>query len=108
MEQTIGNEGKGQFIEHCLCAEDILEIGLIYDVDGNYQTDTFFDRLNDSGKQYLHDNDGSEGFSACAKDFLDDARFHLFGCTNDTMAKLVLFAECNEEQREDLLKSLKG
>ena len=101
-----GHGGKGQFVEHCLDNMHILKVGLLYDGNGSYDVGKFFELLNDYGKQHLHDNDGSEDFAGYEQWFIDNGNFHLFSCTADTMAKLHLFADLDDERRGELMKNL--
>ena len=104
-----GYGGKGQFVEHCLHADNIREIGIIYDDKGNYDAGTFIEELNEYGKQYLWDNDGSEDFAEFEEEFFDEKFFHLIGSTDETMLKLVVFAACEDnDSREEMILSIKG
>jgi len=79
---------------------------LLYDGNGSYDVGKFFESLSDYGKQYLHDNDGSEDFAGYEQWFIDNGNFHLFSCTADTMTKLHLFADLDDERRGELMKNL--
>jgi hypothetical protein len=103
-----GNGEKGQFVEHCFHADNIQKIGLIFDGDGNCDTGTFIEKLNEYGKQYLWDNDGSDDFAGFEEEFFDDNCFHLIGSTDRTMIRLVEFAACEDnDSRAKMILAIK-
>jgi hypothetical protein len=100
---------KGQFVQHCLSDDNIRKVGVIYDDNGNYDSGKFYERLNDYGKQYLWDNDGSDEFSVFEEEFFDDSKYHIIDCTDETMLKLVNFAACEDNNaREKFILAIEG